>query len=852
MSSITAEVAPQPYQFQTPELNWALNYGFGSTDEAGNQGAPRGFRRFQFSGKTAFELAGRALSYLPVVGETVGQAVSSYSLADFPVAGDYLGKSQCEALMEFLILHGRPDVAQHIADDVKKRIESYKITNLAISPEREKLIFFQSVLAHAHRVFAVYVPRQEVGESDQDYKQRLEKYFKGENFHTKDLPYMHQFKKLVNKAAFELGFESPDLQVFGDRTKFYGIKVDMADDSADQEFLSKLRDLNNVNLGKNLFELILRHSGLLVTTENLEANTLKHHINQLKQVQKRLLQQEALRSEQQQDLDNLNYVLAVIDKKLTETSRKRVDFTDSEEVAKRLVKMAMANRTQEFITPLSYERTALRPLTEELDTSKQEVRTWKDRLFYTLVGVASVIGVGELFAPAGFWYSMMLSLGFTGVIPAMVFGVVAVAAFSVNFPIFRDHSYGAFTDLLFKGRFFKDAKGRDLPWYLVARNFVAFSLAVFSAFTISGLSFFFSGFAAPIALFISAMTFVGFTGVLTSAMMGVLQMKTLNSFLDYLYDLIVTPLLAFWNSMTNFSIKDMSTSLIEFVVNGTAVAAMALFAVSVLAATSAMFYVSLMGIPLLATGLGAMGVATIVGVAEVALGTFFIKNIGKFINFVRSTLLDAPAILVDKLSGLFGAQAAEAQNTDVANANQDHPIRQAAVNFGQVAALALGVFAFVNASGFAVGYFTTIATHAAVVSALGLGMFTPAILLFAAPILATMAYTMASVGGNAAAGAEAVVAPDTLHQYTYDFAARVAKEYKAVVASRVEPVYGSLRRSLDTDTSDRDDSRRATQAAPGLATHGWRRADGGASAAASYSGSDSSAAARSSQLRAAG
>lgn len=473
--------------------------------------------------------------------------------------------------------------------------------------------------------------------------------------------------------------------------------------------------------------------------------------------------------------------------------RKKIDLNNHQEVLGALVDFAVKTKDYRgYITPYSYsfynyetkmakKSLGPKPLTGAPKLVKQNLRKVKNTLFYTMFVVAAIIGIGEGFAPAKFYLATLLGLGVAGPLPYVAFGLAFFAAFTVNTLLFHGDSYATFRDLFIKLRIFKDSKGNRLSALRIAGNFLAFGLAMFSAFTIAGLSFYFSGFGAVLAGFVSAMTFIGFTGVLAYGVMQLMDpVKTAKGIFNYLKDLLYSPLKAIFAN--RFSTQNLFKNLGIFTINLFALTSIVTFGIGAVAATYAMFFAGLSGIPVLAGLLGSTGIKAVVGVAEVALGTFFVMNVTRFIDVVRSTVINLPTMFKNGWNTLFKATSADDRTY------KDDSYRARAVTAGKILGAGLLGFAFINAGGFAVGYFMTASTHAAVATALSIASFgalTP--ILAAVPLIsalvATLAYTMSSVGGNGKAAVNAVKAPEGMHVYA-DECERLDDGVKQVITSR--------------------------------------------------------------------
>ena len=426
---------------------------------------------------------------------------------------------------------------------------------------------------------------------------------------------------------------------------------------------------------------------------------------------------------------------------------------------------AVVNATDDwsFYLPREYD-SSIRPETDIQSTAKKsKARRVKTYISKLLLIVSSIIGVGEAFAPAKFYLVMLLGAGFALPISYALAGFAFVAAFSVNTLLFHGDSYNTFKNVFLKNRLFKDAQGYSLEWYEIARNLFAVAMSFFSALVLAGMSFYFSGFGVILAGIVSVMTFIGFFGVLSYAATNIWNLQTIAKLFNYVIGLILQPLVGLFKSRTLLSaIKNILT----LVVNVTALTAMAVAGVGVVAATSGMFFATLMSIPLLAS-FGPLVVGIVVAIAELALGTFFVRNAGKFIDAVRDTLVNG-----------FGSK----KDANVA----PHPLRKQRVIAGIVAGAILISFAFINAGGYAVGYLGAVMSHSLVITALSLGgLVTPAIgvLIVAAPVIAALSYLFTSVGGNAFAALRVVTAPPTFS--AFDRATYIAQDL-ATEASRAQ------------------------------------------------------------------
>lgn len=438
---------------------------------------------------------------------------------------------------------------------------------------------------------------------------------------------------------------------------------------------------------------------------------------------------------------------------------------DSEDFSERLKQKANAARAEGSSFFSLYE-SSVNWSSQEADIKKNSrVRTVKNVLFYTLMVICTLIGIGEGSAPASFYLTKMGLAGLTGPFAMAIAAVVFVAAASVNTLLFHGDSYSTFKDLFIKNRFLFGSNGKRLPWYLILRNCTAFVLAFFSGLTIAGLSFYFSLFPA-VALYISAMTLIGYTGVLTYGVMQILDVSSVFKFGNYLHGLLVRPMQTIGKN-ANGATKAKAIGLT--IVNAFVVTAMFTLSATVVVATFLMFNSALLGIPFFAANFGTAGVLAIVAVAEVALGTFFSRNVFRCLEAIRGTVTDIFGLNTKITTS---EQAAVILKTQEDIAKNDHPVRNGLVLTSNILLAVFVGFALINASGFALGYIALGMTTGAAIFPKSFADLVNRALVFAKTSFESVvgylfgtAYVGASTGGNVGAAAKAVAVPEALLVY---------------------------------------------------------------------------------------
>ncbi|MBP9722674.1 MAG: hypothetical protein KBD64_05900 [Gammaproteobacteria bacterium] len=423
-----------------------------------------------------------------------------------------------------------------------------------------------------------------------------------------------------------------------------------------------------------------------------------------------------------------------------------------------------------FTPVLEFDSTKERQAAIAANIRKRRI---KNVLFYALMAVCFVIGIGEGSAPAWFYITKLTALGLANPVIFPIAAFVFLPAASVTISLFHGDSYETFKDLFIKNRFLRDASGKLLPKRRIALNILLVVLAVFAAFTIAGLSYYFSLFLTlaslpAVAIFISVMTFIGYTGVLTFGLMGVFKLESLVQFKSFLHSLLVKPIKDFREELTKKSsgsniakVKAITT----FLINAVAVVAMFGFSVAVVTATFLMFSGALGGIPIVASLLGPVGIWAFVGVAEIGLGTFFSKNVFKMVNAIRSGIVTAVDKSVDFVAHVANTgfvtyvkntvnqfvDFVKGRNPATVSSDSDNPYRDSKVTTGKILSAVFFSFAFINASGFALGYLGLAS------ALLGTG-----VIGLAVGIVFATAYVLASVGGNGFAAMSAVSAEESV------------------------------------------------------------------------------------------
>ncbi len=429
-------------------------------------------------------------------------------------------------------------------------------------------------------------------------------------------------------------------------------------------------------------------------------------------------------------------------------SIKNIDMGDSAELARELAKFAVdtKNHSDEgYIYPYSFKLERLQ-LLDDSDKRKFQVNNFKKILLYFSLFAGLMLGIGEAFAPAKFYLSLFTGLGLTGVgLPLAA--VAFVAALCVNSILMQGAVYDTFKDLIFKNRLNRDAKGNKLNKSKKILNWFVLGLSVFAALTIAGLSFAFSGFGVVPAAFISLMTFICFKSLLANSVMGLMKKGPINSALSTLKSLITEPFAELKAKKFNFFTKDGVKSLFKLVVNSVSAVAMVGFGASVVAASFVMFSTALAGIPILATVFGTatpLAANVIVGLAELTLGAFFVKNVSNFIDTVRRAILSLPATFVAIKDSLFNTNLPKVES---AENYIEHPLRKLRVTIGNLLGTILSGFAVLNAGGFGFGYKA----------------------LFKNPLVGSLAgisYLMSSIAGNLSPALQKALAGDGLHTYS--------------------------------------------------------------------------------------
>lgn len=467
----------------------------------------------------------------------------------------------------------------------------------------------------------------------------------------------------------------------------------------------------------------------------------------------------------------------------------RVNIADSSEVLDELVEIAISQQSKsQFVYPFKYNPGLQLERLDDKDQQKLTVRKWSDRLYRATVGIAVGIGSGEGFFPAKFYFLMIAAAltgaGLSGLLPiaAGIAGIAFLAAFSVNAVLFQGDLFSTSKGLIpffKKNRFVRDEKHRPYKnaKVRIALHILAFSLALFSAATIAGLSFASSLFPIPLAMVVSGLTFLGFVGVLTYAMINVLVPEVMaifnpenyrkdkehpSRFFKFLKGLFVEPFRTLKQNKFNLLKKEAAASALKLVINSAAVFAMIVFGVSVVPASFALWSSFLATLPAITGAIGVTGINIVVGIAEIALGSFFIMNIARFIDTVREAIINIPSHVQNAVSHIkdIFKEAKISEN--------DHKLRHTKTFWSNLLGKVLVAFAFVNAGGFFVAYLNTAVSHVAVASVLSFGGGLPfllPLLLVAARFIAPISYTMSSVGGNAGAAMSVTKQSEGFHEF---------------------------------------------------------------------------------------
>jgi hypothetical protein len=376
-----------------------------------------------------------------------------------------------------------------------------------------------------------------------------------------------------------------------------------------------------------------------------------------------------------------------------------------------------------LVTPLEAER-------------KRWNRKVRRALWWLTVLMGGTVGIGEGVPPAVFYYGLLVAALTALAVPVAVPLAIAVAvfglAFTLNAVFFQGDSYDTFKGLFFnKGVFLKktrllyDVNGQRLSTFRIVANIGALGIAVFAALTLAGVAFYFSPFMLPVAITVSVMSFLGYTGVFGYALMGLIANNPARMLKDALKVRIVDPIRAAFQACRTKKYGTGFLKLASAVWNIAWCALIPVAMITVVVGTGWMFFGALSGIPLLVGLVGTPGLIAIVCAAELALGTFFSLNVARALDFLRS--------IPERVVGFVSAVPSKAV---------PHPVRQTEARQSLGMKIS-GVFkAVVNAGGYFVGYLSKVPeAHRwiAIVFPLPLSV---------ARLLVAFSYGFASLGGN--------------------------------------------------------------------------------------------------------
>ena len=446
---------------------------------------------------------------------------------------------------------------------------------------------------------------------------------------------------------------------------------------------------------------------------------------------------------------SLGYLPIVYDTSLFD----EISSDDDKQIAARLVTQAEQLQDNPFSVFYAYRYLETQPL-RQIETAhdetkqhlhnKQKLKNIKKFFSYLLIVVSAIIGIGEGFAPFKFYLGMLFGLGFTTQVSFLVASIAFFSAFSVNLLLFYTDSYITFKDIFFKNRLFKDSKGNRLKWYEITRNLFVMLLSFCSALMLASMSFYFSGFATGIALFVSSMTLIGFFSVLFNAT-KIWNLSTLLKVLNYLKDLIYQPVKEIFTPRSLLSIPK---NIFILAVNVLALVVIVGLSITIIASTATMFFSSLVTMPLLAF-LTPQLIGLMIGVGEFALGTFFILNISNVVNAMRMALLNELNL------PSFG----------------DNTVRRNRIIAGMAVGTALISLVLINVGGYAIGYMGSLISNSVIISLLSLGgMIAPVmgLAVVCIPAIILISLGLSLIATHAFPALTTILAPPAFYKYRYE------------------------------------------------------------------------------------
>ena len=407
------------------------------------------------------------------------------------------------------------------------------------------------------------------------------------------------------------------------------------------------------------------------------------------------------------------------------------------------------------------------------DEKSLQLRKTRNRLFNVLLIVSIMVGITESFLPYFFVFDSIEQLHLSRSVIVSLSTVAFISAFLVSSLVFHNGGLSALEDLYFKPKsvLLYDEKGKKLSSLIVAKNFFAIFLAIIASITLTGLSFSFYSKIFPINVaygFVIA-NLIGWTGLLTTAVISVLNKKTFDDIKFSLYDLLFNPII---NLLKDFSIKNFLFNSASLILNAFVVTAIIFISFGVIMATYVLFVSALRDV---ISNSGSLSIYFspddafyITIAAMIPLSIFMVKNISRIINFIRTSTLDSLQKIY-KLSRM---------KKNYSMRNETAAYRKKATRFRNKLAFVFAICSLINGLSGSAGLYTNSAVAESVIqAAMFFGIapeYVPA--MITASIFAAIANLFASIGNTMFPAVNSVIYDRPMNYRRQDFADKYFKD----------------------------------------------------------------------------
>ena len=369
----------------------------------------------------------------------------------------------------------------------------------------------------------------------------------------------------------------------------------------------------------------------------------------------------------------------------------------------------------------------------------------KSRTFNILLIMSITVGMTESFLPYYFVFNSISELHLSRSVLITFSSVAFISAFLISSLVFHTGSFTAFENIFLKPKsvLFYDEEGNKLPWYGICKNLIAVLFAIVAAITLTGLSFSFYSKILPvkIAYLCVIANLVGWTGLLITAVISILNKKTIDEIILSLQELLFQPVKQIFK---NFRVSNALFNLSQLSLNIIVIVAIIFFSIGVNSATYVLFVSSLRDV--IATSSTLLqyfkpdDAFYITVAAMVPLSIFLVKNISRIVNFIRLTIQDS----IKKIYSLSRI------NQNYLMKRETAAYRKKAAKFRNKLAVIFALCSFINGISGSVGLYTNSAVAESVIKvALFFGVsakYVPAVIT--ASVFATIANLFASIGNT--------------------------------------------------------------------------------------------------------